>query len=369
MMRERTLRHLMLIVGRTLQSLPENSEIKDEIHEICESLDVSRDRRGPYRVTWNLDGASKSIEIETEKFRFHERGDVPSRVEKRNPLSDGRTHNWNEAGNVWRDLLPDKQISFSTQLAPRRQFSMLKDHFQNDRFAILLSIALILISGITGQALFSWASCALMLALTKPNIVRLTLGTVLVSISLVSFENAQILACVFLMIIFYQADQIVESDKIQSLILVGSGSLLFVEPKFAIALLIVVVIELIANLVAGSRIRIAANLLVVAITSSTIYASGFAHLKIVRLTPFVILLGLAVAATALPRSIEKSMIRISAPLAIICLSLQQLVPIWVSVAVLLVWQVLLLQKPKYVTTDISTGVPVVIKSRRVSELP
>jgi hypothetical protein len=367
MMRERTLRHLMLIVGRTLQSLPDNFGIKDNIHEVCETLDVTRERRGPYLVTWTVGGVRKSIELETERFRFHERGDVPERVEKRQHLVDGRTHNWNEARDVWREMLPLSTIVFSSQLAPHRRFNTVADYFRNDRFTIIAATLLVLMSAVVGQSFLLWAACALMLPLTKPNIAKLSLGAVLVLGISVSVDDPLIAVCLFLLVIGSQVEQIFESEKIQPFANLGSSVLLLVEPKVAIALLIVVIIELVTGLISRSRSRAITGLAVVALAFLTIYLSGIENLRFEKLTSIVVLLGLIVAVTALPRSIEKSMIRISAPLAVICLCAQQLMSIRESVVVLTVWQVLMLQKPKYTKTDISSGTPVAIRSRSISE--
>lgn len=104
MLRERTLLHLLLNVGRALSLVDENSQYRNLILEICSSLDVSKLRNGPYVVKWRAGDRIISHTIEHSRFRFHERGDIRPKDRRDDFPADARTQNWREATAVWKEL-------------------------------------------------------------------------------------------------------------------------------------------------------------------------------------------------------------------------------------------------------------------------
>lgn len=115
-MREKTLRHLLLLVGKALSENEINSDEASIINEIAKTLSVSREKRSPYVVTWTSDSQEKSLIVEDSRFSFHVRGDVPNR----NPNNDDiRSTNWTAACSIWSEILGRKVKTDSGQLAPQ----------------------------------------------------------------------------------------------------------------------------------------------------------------------------------------------------------------------------------------------------------
>ena len=115
-MRELTLRHLLLLVGKAIAENEIDSEESLRITNISETLLITREKRSPYVISWEINGSKKSLVVEDSRFRFHVRGDVPNRNLQ---SEDVRSNNWAEACTVWSAML-DKEIRTDrTQLAPQ----------------------------------------------------------------------------------------------------------------------------------------------------------------------------------------------------------------------------------------------------------
>lgn len=115
-MRELTLRHLLLLVGKAIAENEVDLEESLRINAISKTLHISRDRQSPYVITWEINGSKKSLIVDDVRFSFHVRGDVPNRNSQ---YEDMRSSNWAEACKVWSTIL-DKEIrTDSEQLAPQ----------------------------------------------------------------------------------------------------------------------------------------------------------------------------------------------------------------------------------------------------------
>ena len=115
-MRELTLRHLLLLVGKAIAENEIDSEESLRITTISETLFITREKRSPYVISWEIDGSKRSLVVDDSRFKFHVRGDVPNRNFQ---SEDVRSSNWAEACTVWSTIL-DKEIRTDrTQLAPQ----------------------------------------------------------------------------------------------------------------------------------------------------------------------------------------------------------------------------------------------------------
>lgn len=125
-MRELTLRHLLLLVGKAIAENEIDTEESLRITSIGETLHISREKRSPYIISWEVNGSQKSLIVEDSRFRFHVRGDVPNR----NPQSeDGRTDNWVEACAVWSAILDREVQTEPNQLAPQFLAELTQEKF------------------------------------------------------------------------------------------------------------------------------------------------------------------------------------------------------------------------------------------------
>ena len=138
-MKELTLRHLLLLVGKALSENEIDSDKAAFINEIGKTLSVSREKRSPYVLTWMSGSQERSLTVEDSTFAFHVRGDVPNR----NPNQvDIRSKNWNAACLIWSDILGRKVVTDSGQLAPRF-FSEIKQPKFMFRLQIILVVLIV----------------------------------------------------------------------------------------------------------------------------------------------------------------------------------------------------------------------------------
>ena len=115
-MREQTLKHLLLLTGKSLSENDDNVEIVHRIEEVCRTLSITREKRSPFNLKWKEDDVEREMSIDDGQFSFHVRGDVPDR----NPNNeDMRSKNWNAACAVWSKILGVGIQSNSSTLAPQ----------------------------------------------------------------------------------------------------------------------------------------------------------------------------------------------------------------------------------------------------------
>jgi hypothetical protein len=114
-MREKTLKHLLLVFGKYLLELEIDQETKQEVMQVCESLRVTREKRSPYLVSWEEHGIEKSILIDETRLIFHVRGDVTNR---NSPQLDVREKNWFTAAEIWSEILGKAVQATSEKMSP-----------------------------------------------------------------------------------------------------------------------------------------------------------------------------------------------------------------------------------------------------------
>jgi hypothetical protein len=115
-MREQTLRHLLLLSGKSLAENSVNDELVIRIEEVCRTLIVSREKRSPYILNWVEATVEKQISLDDGLFAFHVRGDVPNRNSSDEDL---RSKNWNAACEAWEKILGVSIHSTPAKLAPQ----------------------------------------------------------------------------------------------------------------------------------------------------------------------------------------------------------------------------------------------------------
>ncbi len=108
-MKDRTLYHLLTTSARSAQRLVDGPTAA-RIEEASRTLVVERASRQPYHLTWTDREGVHVIEIDSSRFEFHLRGDVPSLVAKRRPNLDLRQSNWAEAHRVWGEIVGDDTL-------------------------------------------------------------------------------------------------------------------------------------------------------------------------------------------------------------------------------------------------------------------
>ncbi len=108
-MKDRTLYHLLMTSARSAQHIVD-AATADRIEAISRTLVVERAARQPYHVSWTDTDGGRAIEIDSARFEFHLRGDVPSLVAKRRPNLDLRQSNWAEAHRVWGEVIGDDRL-------------------------------------------------------------------------------------------------------------------------------------------------------------------------------------------------------------------------------------------------------------------
>lgn len=101
-MKANALYHLMQLRARKLsEHLPDDS--KATLEEIQSSIKITR-QPGTYIIDWNVNQTDYSITMESDPFKFYEKGDNAKRNAKRLGDLNYRTHNWDAALELWRDI-------------------------------------------------------------------------------------------------------------------------------------------------------------------------------------------------------------------------------------------------------------------------
>ena len=366
MLRERTLRHLMLVVGRTLQSLPENSEFKNELHEICDSLEVQREKRGPYELKWTRQGISNSLKVESSRFRFHERGDVPARVEDRKDLNDARTHNWQEAVQVWTEMLPDISMLRTTKLAPIRSKTPTRTSLKESKWQLLLYIAVAITGLILSQSLILSAALGLAIPLIKPSLERVMAGSIITVIGIFAEPNLRPLLAVVGLVLLLQQEEMFRSRFTALFTPVAALGASALVPRAGWAIALLLAFEIMSDQVSRNRIRLILKMLSLFAVLGISEARTNFHLQITVATAVVCIAALTLCLVALPRSVDKNLFRISAPLMVVILVVQQSLHSTDVLAALMCWLIGILWPNKYAQTLVNEGVPVTIKKSGLS---
>lgn len=124
-MKERTLYHLLIVVGNQLARECESDEIKSKIQTTLDSLAVTKERQKPYVISFNTGQGPRSITCDAKLFTFHSRGDLEVRVRNRSETLDLSGSNREQAITLWTSMVQeipqlralDKEPSRSSRLA------------------------------------------------------------------------------------------------------------------------------------------------------------------------------------------------------------------------------------------------------------
>lgn len=223
-MKSRTLRHLLLLSGKSIASETTDSVLKSQILEVCESLRIERERRSPYELTYRINGSEKSLTIEDDRFTFHVRGDVPGRLHL-TQHRDIRKENWAEAFNVWREFLGTQYLGNENNIAPVHQ--LIPDH---SKTVILLRVMLLLIGcavSIISDPKTAFAILPLLVYLTTTSIwSKLKYSELILSVvvlALLSQQNAARILVVYLTI--ESAVSFFTSKRLRMFVTGGTGLL------------------------------------------------------------------------------------------------------------------------------------------------
>jgi hypothetical protein len=117
-MKDRTLLHLLLVTGKKIMSQSRDKSQLAEITEVLDTLQVSKDRGQPFRVLYVIHRQQKVAEFPADKFSFHLRGDIASRIEKRRDDIDLRASNEKAALQIWSEILGEELTLGATDSLP-----------------------------------------------------------------------------------------------------------------------------------------------------------------------------------------------------------------------------------------------------------
>lgn len=314
MLREKTLHHLLLVVARSLEQVPENESHRKVLHESREGLKVTRDGKGSYLVEVRDVNGHKTKIIATSEFRFHERGDIQAQVEKRRGLSDARTHNWERAIKVWQELL-DVDLRTTSSLAPGSKH---KPKFDRKAaiFIVAISLAVLLFDFIISK---SWLTClflAWMIPLTRPKGLHLVAASTVITLSLLMHKIDYTYLSLPLVVVAFHLEQLHRSKLSSVWILFVCLVLVFLVPSQLPLFLVVMVFEMLVSLtrldfrrLSFLAISMMTTTLFLFSASSNITSGNFVGLATIPLALTLIVL-------VFPHSSESNLIRLSAPLAV-----------------------------------------------------
>ena len=254
MLRERTLLHLLLSVARSLGEVPENSKYRDLLHDSCETLKITRDRNGPYTISILNQNGQLNKNVETSNFRFHERGDIEAQIQKRRDLPDARTHNWEQATNLWREIL-GVNLKKSQGLAPARP-----NRNKVKRLEIislmLVSMMLLSLDFFFDQNWPVFLVIAWTVPLTRPRAAHLWIATCTIAISwLISgFENPVL---VFALIgVSLHLEHMIKSRLVVFLPFGLCVFLMIFQPSQLVIIVIILLFEIIVSLAQLNLLRL-----------------------------------------------------------------------------------------------------------------
>ena len=101
-MKAHALYHLIQLRARKLsEHLPSN--IHNKLTEIQTSLKIKR-LSGSYSLEWQLGGVNYDLILESDPFKFYEKGDSVKRNAKRSTNLNYRSENWASALQLWKDI-------------------------------------------------------------------------------------------------------------------------------------------------------------------------------------------------------------------------------------------------------------------------
>jgi hypothetical protein len=363
MLRERTLKHLLLVVARSLEEVSENSLYRQLLRDSCESLEISRENKGPYKLTVSNANGEKVTTVETTEFRFHERGDVQGQVQKRIGLPDARTQNWERATLLWQELL-GVELKKSQGLAPPQTY--LPKVNRKEVFVLgTIAILLLFFEYSNSQA---WPVCLFLawtVSLVKPSkpLIVIALSTVLISWTFPEQGNTAFFLP--LVIAIYHLENLYKSRLIVFLPLAALVGLMVSFPHQIPAMIIIIMFEIIVSIAQMNLYRFSVQSIGLLMASMLLFLldPGTHALNYLGFTtlPFALILMIVV----FPYSSESNLIRISAPLSLSIAAVFFEIDTKSAISYLLVWSIQIIKsarstQPIEQSSEIS-GTPVTLR--------
>jgi hypothetical protein len=367
MLRERTLQHLLLSVARSLEEAPENESSFAKLRAACETLQVVRQRQGPFEVSVSVAEGRKITIADTGRFRFHERGDVPSQVQLRRELPDARTYNWEQAVQLWEELLEIRLVR-TRGLAPARVRAS-KDRKRNIWLLLTAAFIVLLTQYLTKQVAPTCIFLAWIVPLTKPKKEHLVIAIVTGLISWVfsGFENP-ILGLILIMVSLH-VEHLGNSTLAPLALVVGSLLVSVLDVNATPLIPIVMSLELVVSLAQKNyqRLLIVVCSLTVGIFSSFLAIRAESMVSHQLLASAVFVLAVFVVVAVFPYSAELNLLRVSAPIGLAVSTLFLGTEAYVALVFLTVWlfRVLYRRNPEVVEVGkfASSGTPVSLRKR------
>jgi hypothetical protein len=365
MLRERTLQHLLLSVAKSLEEVPANFKHRKILSDSCETLQIVREHRGPYLVTVSNELGQTATEVETSRFRFHERGDVAIQIKSRGDLPDARTHNWEQALILWQEIL-GIEFERTRGLAPMR-----KVHGKTDGMELFIiggvSIALLTVEKITSLTWPVVAILAWLIPLTKPKKVHLGLALLLVISSTLNSGYETFAFGPLLMVAMFQFESLIRSKFDVLGPIAGTVLAAIMCPDQLPIVLLILAFEVIVSFVQLNYFRI--SILTICMTVVIVISINYHQIVLTENHNGWITAPLAfiLLVTLFPRASESNLIRISAPLGLMVGTIYFNLEIASSVALLLIWLLRCADFPTIKKPNQSglqpSGVPVTISKR------
>ena len=368
MLRERTLKHLLLVVARSLEEVEENSQYRNLLRDSCESLEITRKNRGPYQIFISNENEQKVATVETSEFRFHERGDIQAQVQKRIGLPDARTHNWERATQLWHELL-GVNLKKSQGLAPEK----VNLPVVNRKEVVVAGVTAILLLFFEYSNLPIWPSCLFLgwtIPLIKPSksLILIALSVMLITWSF--YGQGNVVLFLPLILTFYHIEHLRKTRFDVLWPLVASVGITAVFPNQLPAMVIIINFEIVVSLVQKNYVRFSAQLICLSLAVTYLFHSNpnRQDLNVSGLT--TVPLALILVIVVFPYSSESNLIRISAPLALSIATIFRGNNTMSAMRILLVWLIQVIRtarvtNPVGVTAETS-GTPVTLRRSNLS---
>jgi hypothetical protein len=333
----------------------------------CETLQVVRQRRGPFEVSVSVVEGRKTKIVDTGRFRFHERGDVPSQVQLRSELPDARTYNWDQAVQLWEELLEIRLVR-TRGLAPAR-VGALKDQKRNSWILLMAAFIVLLTEYMTKQVAPTCFFLAWTVPLTKPKREQLVIAVVTGLISWVlSGIETPLLGLIIIMVSMH-VEHLGKSTLAPLALVIGSLLVSALDVNATPLIPIVMSLELVVSLAQKNyqRLFIVVCSLAVGISSGFLAIRADSIVGHQLLASIVSVLAVLVVVAVFPHSAELNLLRVSAPLGLTVSMLFLGTDAYVALVFLTVWlfRVLYRINPEVVEVRkvASSGTPVSLRKR------
>lgn len=337
MLRERTLKHLLLVVARSLEEVSENSPYRQLLRDSCESLEISRENKGPYKLSVSNENGQKVTTVEKTEFRFHERGDVQGQVQKRVGLPDARTQNWERATLLWQELLGVKLNKPRGLAPPKIHLSLV-----NRKEVVVVGTIAILLLFFEYSNSQAWPVCLFLawtVSLIKPTmpLIVIALSTMLISWTFAGQGNTALLLPLFIAI--FHLENLYKSRITVVLPLAALVGLMVLFPRQIPALIIIIMFEIVVSIAQSNYYRLSVQSISLFLAGMFLFLSdlGIHALNYLGLTTLPLALILVIV--VFPYSSESNLIRVSAPLSLSIGAIFFEIDTKSAISFLLVWSI------------------------------